>query len=95
MFLSKISMHSCITIIYIGGKIFLSLLFKTFWYKRNIKLKRHIKDCFKINDKQIIYIYINYIIHCKIKRDNDQVPKIVRVPRNKTNPKKRKIKIYK
>ena len=36
-----------------------------------------------------IYIYINHIIHCKIKRDNQQVPKIVRVPGNKTNPKKR------
>ena len=42
-----------------------------------------------------IYIYINYIIHCKIKRDNHQVPKIVRVPGNKTNPKKIRIKIYK
>ena len=37
-----------------------------------------------------IYIYINYIIHCKIKRHNHQVPKTVRVPGNKTNPKKRK-----
>ena len=36
-----------------------------------------------------IYIYVNHIIHCKIKRDNQQVPKIVRVPGNKTNPKKR------
>ena len=35
-----------------------------------------------------IYIYINYIIHCKIKRHNHQVPKTVRVPGNKTNPKK-------
>ena len=34
------------------------------------------------------YIYINYIIHCKIKKDNHQVPKIIRVPGNKTNPKK-------
>ena len=34
------------------------------------------------------YIYINYIIHCKIKRHNHQVPKTVRVPGNKTNPKK-------
>ena len=42
-----------------------------------------------------IYIYINYIIHCKIKRDNHQVPKIVRVPRNKINPKKIRLKIYK
>ena len=37
-----------------------------------------------------IYIYKNYIIHCRIKRDNRQVPKILRVPRNKTNPKKMK-----
>ena len=37
-----------------------------------------------------IYIYVNHIIHCKIKRDNQQIPKIVRVPGNKTNPKKRK-----
>ena len=42
-----------------------------------------------------IYIYINYIIHCKIKRDNHQVPKIVRVPGNKANPKKIRIKIHK
>ena len=35
-----------------------------------------------------LFFYINYIIHCKIKRDNHQVPKIVRVPKNKTNPKK-------
>ena len=35
-----------------------------------------------------VYIYINYIIHCKIKRHNYQVPKTVRVPGNKTNPKK-------
>ena len=33
-----------------------------------------------------------YIIHSKIKSDNHQVPKIVRVPGNKTNPKKRKEK---
>ena len=33
-------------------------------------------------------IYMNYIIHCKIKRHNHQVPKTVRVPGNKTNPKK-------
>ena len=42
-----------------------------------------------------IYIYINYIIHCKIKSDNHHVPKIVRVPRNKTNLKKIRIKIDK
>ena len=28
-------------------------------------------------------------MHCKIKRDNHQIPKIVRVPRNKTNTKKK------
>ena len=33
-------------------------------------------------------MYINYIIHCKIKRHNQQVSKAVRVPGNKTNPKK-------
>ena len=32
-------------------------------------------------------------MYCNIKRDNNQVPKIVRVPGNKTNP--NKIKIYK
>ena len=37
-----------------------------------------------------LYIYVNHIIHCKIKRDNQQVPKIVRVPGNKTNPTKKK-----
>ena len=42
-----------------------------------------------------IYIYLNYIIHCKIKKDNYQVPKIVRVPRNKINPKKIRLKICK
>ena len=36
-----------------------------------------------------IYIYKNYIIHCKIKKNNHQVPKIIRVPGNKTNPKKK------
>ena len=35
-----------------------------------------------------LFFHVNYIIHCKIKRDNHQVPKIVRVPKNKTNPKK-------
>ena len=43
---------------------------------------------------ELIFFYyffcINYIIHCKIKRDNHQVPKIGRVPWNKTNPKKTK-----
>ena len=37
-----------------------------------------------------ICMYINYIIHCKIKKGNHQVPKIIRVPGNKTNPNKRK-----
>ena len=41
------------------------------------------------------FFFINYIIHCKIKRDNHQVPKIVRVHRNKINPKKIRLKIYK
>ena len=40
-----------------------------------------------------IYIYINYIIHYKIKRDNHQVAKIVIVSGIKTNPKKIKLKI--
>ena len=43
----------------------------------------------------LFLVYINYIIHCKIKRDNHQVPKILRVPVNKANPKKIRIKIYK
>ena len=34
-------------------------------------------------------------MHCKIKRDNPQVLKIVWVPGNKTNPKKTRIKVYK
>ena len=34
-------------------------------------------------------------MHCKIKRDNPHVPKIVWVPGNKTNPKKIRIKVYK
>ena len=42
-----------------------------------------------------IYIYINYIIHYKIKGHNHQVPKTVRVPRNKTNPKKINLKFTK
>ena len=40
-------------------------------------------------------MYVNYIIHCKIKRGNPQVPKIVRIPGNITNPTKIRIKIYK
>ena len=41
------------------------------------------------------FFYVNYIIHCKIKKYNHQVPKIVTVPGNKTNPKKIRLKIYK
>ena len=40
-------------------------------------------------------IYINHIIHCKIKRRNHKAPTIVTVPGKKTNPKKIRIKIYK
>ena len=36
---------------------------------------------------EVFFFLINYIIHCKIKKDNHQVPKIIWVPRNKTNPK--------
>ena len=43
MFLSKISIHSCV-IIYRGRKAF----------RTAEKLKHHIKDCFKINGKQTI-----------------------------------------
>ena len=35
-----------------------------------------------------IYIYIYYIIQCKIKRDNYEVPRTLRVLKNKTNSKK-------
>ena len=34
-------------------------------------------------------------MHCKVKRDNHQVSKIVRVPGNKINPKKIRKKTYK
>ena len=34
-------------------------------------------------------------MQCKIEKDNHQEPKIVRVTRNKTNPKKIRLKIYK
>ena len=37
MFLSKILIHSCIIIIYIVEKIFLSLSFTSFQYRKNIK----------------------------------------------------------
>ena len=46
-------------------------------------------------DTSFAIFYITYIIQCKIKRDNHQVPEIVSVPGNKTNPKKIRIKIYK
>ena len=36
----------------------------------------------------MLIFYINYIIQCKIKKDNHQVPKIIRVVGNKTNPEK-------
>ena len=51
------------------------------------KMNRQIKS---INKFVYIYIYMNYIIDCKIKKDNHQVPKMVRVPGNKTNPKRTK-----
>ena len=41
-----------------------------------------------------ICIYI-YNMHCKSKRDNHHVPKIVRIPGNKTNPEKIRIKTFK
>ena len=38
-----------------------------------------------------IYIfYINYFIHCKLKINNPEVPKIVRVPGSKKNILRRK-----
>ena len=40
----------------------------------------------------VMYIYIHIYNYCKIKRGNHQVPKTVRVPENKTNPKKIKYK---
>ena len=36
----------------------------------------------------MLLVYINYIIQCKIKKGNHQVPKIIRVVGNKTNPEK-------
>ena len=38
---------------------------------------------------------MNYIIHCKFKRGNQQVRKTERVPGNKANRKKIRMKIYK
>ena len=46
-------------------------------------------------DTAFAIFYITYIIQCKIKRDNHQVPEIVSVRGNKTNPNKIRIKIYK
>ena len=54
MFLSKISINSCIIILYTVEKIFLLLLFTRF--NTEEILTRHIKDCFKINGKQKITI---------------------------------------
>ena len=50
MFLSAISIDSCVIINYIIYKTFLSLLITCFHYRRNIQ----IKDCFEINSKQTI-----------------------------------------
>ena len=51
MFLSKISIHSCI-IIHRGRKRFCCYCLQAF--RTAEKLKCHIKDCFKINGKQTI-----------------------------------------
>ena len=42
---------------------------------------------FAVFSKNYIFLYKLYLTF-KIKRDNHQVPKIVRVPRNKAKPKK-------
>ena len=52
MFLSKISIHSCIIILYTVEKQFFRYCLQTFSTEEI--LKHHIKDCFKINDKQKI-----------------------------------------
>ena len=53
MFLSKISIHSCIIILYIVEKNhFCSYCLQAFSTKEISK--RHVKDCFKINGKQRI-----------------------------------------
>ena len=39
-------------------------------------------------EREMHFFYMNYIIHCKIKRHNHRVRKTVRVLGNKTNPKK-------
>ena len=52
MFLSKISIHSCIFILYTVEKHFCRFFLETF--STGEILKCHIKDCFKINGKQKI-----------------------------------------
>ena len=49
---------------------------------KNITKQRDIYDTVIFRFLQIFFI------HSKIKRGNHQIPKIVRVPVNKTNPKK-------
>ena len=61
--------------------------------KSGITVSQMLKISKKIGVKLLkffrtFFFYINYIIHCKIKKDNHQVPKIIRVPGNKRNPKK-------
>ena len=60
------------------------------WDRRNRGVTFEIRGLKKFFLYIYIYIYINNIIYCKIKKDNHQVPKIIRVPGNKKNPKKRK-----
>ena len=53
MFLSKILIHLCIVIHDIGEEnIFIVIVFKVLVQKKI--LKRDVKDCFKINGKQMI-----------------------------------------
>ena len=54
MFLSKILILSCMIILYMVDKTFLSILFTSFQLEEI--LNSHIKDCFKINGKQRIII---------------------------------------
>ena len=63
-------------------------------YSKVTKAPRFVKTGFFVFYIYLLF-YIYYIIHCKIKRNNHQVPEIVRVPENKKNPKKIRIKIYK
>ena len=68
------------------------------WFEKLILYFVAFKSLFKFVSQikfYFILFYINYIIHCKIKKGNHQVPKIIRVPRNKINPKKITLKIYK